>query len=92
MKRHLLPQREKYFKTNLHTHTNISDGKDTPEVVAADYKAHGYSVLCLSDHNVPADHSNLNDGDFLLLTGVEININQDGWKETRAYRLEELEG
>ena len=85
MRKYLLPQREKYFKTNLHTHTNISDGKDSPEVVAADYKAHGYSILCLSDHNVTADHSRLNDEDFLLLTGVEVNINQPGWKETKGY-------
>ena len=85
MRKHLLPQREKYFKTNLHTHTNISDGKDAPEVVAADYKTHGYSILCLSDHNVPADHSRLNDEDFLLLTGVEININHPGWNERKGY-------
>ena len=74
MRKYLLPQREKYFKTNLHTHTNISDGKDSPEVVAADYKAHGYSILCLSDHNVTADHTRLNDEDFLLLTGVDDTI------------------
>ena len=85
MRKYLLPQREKYFKTNLHTHTNVSDGKDSPEVVAADYKAHGYSILCLSDHNVTADHTALGDKDFLLLTGVEININQPGWKETKGY-------
>ena len=85
MRKYLLPQREKYFKTNLHTHSTVSDGKDSPEVVAADYKAHGYSILCLSDHNVTADHTALGDKDFLLLTGVEININQPGWKETKGY-------
>ena len=85
MKKYLLPQREKYFKTNLHTHTNISDGKDAPEVVIADYKNHGYNILCLSDHNVPADHSDKTTEDFLLLTGLEVNINQPGWKETKGY-------
>ena len=85
MRKYLLPQREKYFKTNLHTHSTVSDGKDTPDVVAADYKAHGYSILCLSDHNVPAEHSCFNDKDFLMLTGLEININQPGWKETKGY-------
>jgi hypothetical protein len=29
--KHLLPQVKKYFKTNLHTHSTISDGKLTPE-------------------------------------------------------------
>ena len=85
MKKYLLPRREKYFKTNLHTHSNISDGKCSPEEVIAAYKGAGYSILCLSDHNVIANHSDKTTEDFLLLTGVEVNINEDGWKETRGY-------
>ena len=29
--KHLLPRVEKYFKTNIHSHTNISDGTPSPE-------------------------------------------------------------
>ena len=83
--KHLLPQVPKYFKTNLHTHTNISDGKMTPEEMISRYKEAGYSVLCLSDHNVIADHSDKTTEDFLLLTGMEVNINDDGYKPTSGF-------
>lgn len=71
----LLPKVPRYFKANLHTHSNLSDGKLTPEEVKAAYKEKGYQILSLTDHNVIVDHSDLNDLDFLLLTGVEINVN-----------------
>ena len=73
--KHLLPQVERYFKANLHTHSTISDGKLTREEVKEAYKGLGYQILCLTDHNVIADHSDMNDPDFLMLTGMEININ-----------------
>ena len=73
--KHLLPRVPKYFKTNLHTHSTISDGKLSPEEVKAGYKAKGYQVLCLTDHNLIVDHSDMNDPDFLMLTGMEINYN-----------------
>ena len=86
MIKHLLPQVEQYFKTNLHTHTIISDGKLTPEEVKDLYKSKGYSVLCLTDHDVVVDHSDLNDDDFLMLTGAEYDITQavgpKGYKKT----------
>ena len=72
---HLLPRVEKYFKTNLHTHSTISDGKLSPQEVKAGYKAQGYQVISLTDHNVIVDHSDMNEPDFLMLTGMEINYN-----------------
>ena len=73
--KHLLPQVPRYFKTNLHTHTTISDGKLSCEEVKEAYKALGYQILCLTDHNTLINHSDMNEPDFLMLTGVEININ-----------------
>lgn len=73
--KHLLPLVPQYFKANLHTHSNISDGKLTPVQVKEAYKAAGYQILALTDHNVTANHSDMNEPDFLMLTGVEININ-----------------
>lgn len=73
-KKHLLPQVTRYFKTNLHTHSTISDGKLSKEEVKEAYKAQGYQVLCLTDHNVIVNHSDMNEPDFLMLTGMEINI------------------
>ena len=77
--KHLLPQTP-YFKTNLHTHTTISDGKLSPEEVKALYKSKGYQVLCITDHNIIVDHSNMNEPDFLMLTGMEINLNQETYR------------
>ena len=74
-KSNLLPQVDRYFKANLHTHSTISDGKLTPEEVKDAYKALGYQILCITDHNTIANHSDMNDPDFLMLTGMEININ-----------------
>ena len=85
MKQHLLPQVQRYFKTNLHTHTNISDGLLTPEETIALYKAAGYSILSLTDHNVICDHSDKSTEDFLLLTGVEVNINDEFYTPTKGF-------
>ena len=70
-----MPRVSRYFKANLHTHSIISDGKLTPEQVKEAYKALGYQILSLTDHNVIVDHLDMNEPDFLMLTGVEININ-----------------
>lgn len=78
--KHLLPQVKKYYKTNLHTHSTISDGRFTREQVKKMYKEKGYSVLALTDHNIIADHSDMNEDDFLMLTGVEINLNHENYR------------
>ena len=72
--KYLLPQVPLYFKANLHTHSNISDGKLPREEVKEAYKALGYQIVCLTDHNIIANHSDMNDSDFLMLTGMEINV------------------
>ena len=89
MIKHLLPQVHKYFKANLHTHSTVSDGRLTPQQVKDHYKAHGYSILSLTDHNVVADQSSLNDEDFLMLTGAEYNINDNDLPGThhKTYHL-----
>ena len=40
-----------WFKGNLHTHTNKSDGDSSPEVVVDWYHKNAYDFLVLSDHN-----------------------------------------
>ncbi|MBQ7687839.1 MAG: hypothetical protein IJT27_01345 [Clostridia bacterium] len=39
------------FMGDLHMHTNLSDGSETPEVVAANYRKYGYDFTVISDHN-----------------------------------------
>ena len=38
------------FIGDLHMHTNRSDGRQTPPVVAANYRRHGYDFTVISDH------------------------------------------
>jgi len=77
--KHLLPQVQ-YYKANLHTHSTISDGKLSPTEVKDLYKAKGYQILALTDHNIIADHSSMNEPDFLMLTGMEINYNHENYR------------
>ena len=49
---YLLPESGRFYKANLHTHTTISDGSYTPEQIKEHYKAHGYSVVAYTDHDV----------------------------------------
>ena len=38
----LIPEKGRFYKANLHCHTNISDGHNTPEEVKALYKSLGF--------------------------------------------------
>lgn len=71
------------YKANLHCHTFLSDGKLSPEEVKNAYKEHGYSVLCITDHEHPVDHTDLSDDDFVMLTGYEAYIRP----ENHSYRF-----
>lgn len=69
-----LLEEKHYYKANLHTHSTVSDGKLSPEEVRDAYKGQGYSILALTDHSVIVEHPELNQEDFLMLTGVEIDL------------------
>tara|TARA_S200000501_G_scaffold293615_1_gene279246 strand:+ start:519 stop:1448 length:930 start_codon:yes stop_codon:yes gene_type:complete len=63
-----------WFKGNLHTHTNNSDGDSSPEVVVNWYEKNKYDFLVLSDHN----HLTILDSNqtkLLLIPGEEITLN-----------------
>ena len=63
-----------WFKGNLHTHTNKSDGDSSPETVVDWYSNNKYDFLVLSDHN----HLTILDSDqtkLLLIPGEEITLN-----------------
>ena len=79
--KHLLP-RVNYYKANLHTHSTISDGSMTPEELKNFYKQQGYSILALTDHNVTIDHTDMTEADFLMLTGVEVDMKQENTHKT----------
>ena len=80
--KYLLPQRERYYKTAMHIHTNVSDGFWSPEELKACFKEDGFSCVAFSDHNLIVDHSDLNEEDFLALTSYEMTTKDDnpnGW-------------
>lgn len=63
-----------FFRGNLHSHTTGSDGDLTPEESVRAYREHGYSFLCLSEHDRFTDLSGTFDTrDFLILPGLEAS-------------------
>ena len=42
-----------FWRGNIHTHSNRSDGTLPPEEVCRRYREAGYDFLCLSDHFLP---------------------------------------
>lgn len=64
--------RGNWYKGNLHSHTINSDGIYSPQMAKEEFMKHGYSFLCLSDHNLYTDYrESLNSGDFIVLPGLE---------------------
>lgn len=70
----LLDDGKKQYKANLHAHSTESDGKLSVNELTVKYKAEGYSVLAITDHETPLRHSGLSTDDFLLLDGYEAYI------------------
>lgn len=69
------------YKANLHCHTTVSDGQNTPEEVKKLYMEQGYSVVAYTDHNALLDHSDLCDDKFVALNGYEIEANEPNCKD-----------
>ncbi len=86
MKQYLLPENGNSYKANLHCHTKVSDGLNTPEEMRDFYKAHGYSVLAITDHELLVDHSDINQPDFLALTGYEYAFSEQFYNPYNANR------
>lgn len=71
---YLISPHKQQFKANLHAHSTLSDGRLSPAELKAVYRERGYSILSITDHEAPKDHSELTEEDFLLLTGYEAYI------------------
>jgi len=72
----------KWYKGNLHTHTTNSDGELSPQEVANWYRNQGYDFLMLSDHNKLTDVRGLSDPDFLVMSGIEFDVDRTELGET----------
>lgn len=79
------------FRGDLHMHTNCSDGHQTPEVVSAMYRSHGYDFFAITDHhryypsvramefykNIPTE--------FNIIPGEEVHLPDVHGKEADAH-------
>ena len=65
-----------YYKANMHCHSNLSDGRLSPQELKELYKNNGYSILAITDHDSIRNHSYLDDEDFLTITSMEITIKE----------------
>ena len=69
----------RFYRGNLHTHSDQSDGRLSPEEVCRRYKAEGYDFISLTDHfvglyNYPVvDTSAYRDEAFTTLYGAELH-------------------
>jgi hypothetical protein len=79
----------RFFRGNLHCHSNRSDGLRTPDEVAGAYRDAGYDFLVLSDHFEAqygwrvTDTRPLRTGDFTTILGAELS--SAGWRERNVY-------
>ncbi len=72
----------RFWKGNLHTHTNRSDGKLTPSEVIDAYRSRGYDFLAITDHFMErfgwpiVDTTAHRSENFTTLLGAELHTGQ----------------
>jgi len=77
----------RFFKGNLHTHSNLSDGMLPADEVCRRYRERGYDFICLSDHFLPkydfpvTDTRPFRTEGFTTLLGAEMHAGQTGLGE-----------
>lgn len=65
-----------WYKGNLHTHTQFSDGKLSLEDVIRFYKNNGYHFLAITDHNRITDIAQHQSKELLLIPSIEWNTDK----------------
>jgi predicted metal-dependent phosphoesterase TrpH len=69
----------RFWKGNIHTHSNASDGVRSPEAVCATYREAGYDFLALTDHFMAkygfpiVDTRPFRTGQFTTILGAELH-------------------
>lgn len=70
----------RFYKGNLHTHSDVSDGMLSAEEVCRRYRERGYDFICLSDHFLPAYDFPVTDTRpyrterFTTILGAEVHV------------------
>ena len=79
----------RFFRGNLHCHSNRSDGLWEPEAIVGAYRDAGYDFICLSDHFEAeyawqvTDTRQLRDEGFTTIVGAELS--SAPWTDRHAY-------
>ncbi len=74
MRKYLLPAEGNNYKSNLHCHSTVSDGRLTVEELKDVYMKAGYSIIAYTDHDYFSMHNDLTDKNFLALNGYELAV------------------
>ncbi|MCR5590852.1 MAG: PHP domain-containing protein [Lachnospiraceae bacterium] len=71
-------------KIDLHMHSTVSDGTDTPEIILENVRAAGIDLFSLTDHDAIKGcltiRSLLKDGDPAFISGVEFSCKDEDGK------------
>ncbi len=79
----------RFFRGNLHCHSNRSDGHASPEDVVRAYRAAGYDFIMISDHFESrygwqvTDTCHLRDETFTTIIGAELS--SADWNDRHVY-------
>lgn len=74
MKQYLLPESGNFYKVNMHSHSTLSDGKQTPEELKEAYMEMGYSAIAYTEHSNLHNLSHLTDDNFVAIVSYEMDM------------------
>ena len=69
----------RWLKGNVHLHTTVSDGAQTPFEAAKAYADVGYDFVAVTDHDTPSLLADVEDAPLIMLDGVELTARQTIW-------------
>ena len=74
MRTYLLPEHGNFYKVNMHSHSTLSDGQQTPEELKELYMAKDYSAIAYTERGKLHDLTHLTDENFVAITSYEIDF------------------
>lgn len=66
----------RYYKAQMHCHTTNSDGGYSPQALGEKYKASGYEILMITDHNWLTLESEVNVPGLLVIQAEELTFSR----------------
>ena len=73
--KYLLGEKKNFYKANLHSRSNLSDGALSREELKKIYKENGYSILAITD-NEPLPQTDISDESFLVMSGFDFSAKE----------------